>query len=589
MDRRCARTSESRCVSALLQVDDFTDLKPPMNQRTLKIFPMNLRLETRENGIDTSSPALTGTLSSTAGGGEGWGEEVPGSWVQVAMAYRRILPRSGVCLKLSLALLTCSAVAAETGFAPIPLTNASRTIALPPPTEKVPQAKVEPPKSQSGPNAFAPLPADHELASIWNDPDFSRRMIGSYGFASDAEPRMSPEEQVAYREKIVPLLRDDPTKAMAAIQAMVKPSASAVFDFTLGNLYFQNQDLTNAIKNFEAALAKFPDYRRAQKNLAFALVRDGKYEAAIKPLVRTISLGAADGKVFGLLGFAYMNQGRYASAEAAYGEALVFEPDNVDFKLGAVKCAIATANYDHALALLDEVIRLYPERDNLWTLQANIYIQKEQPAKAAISLEVLRRIGKATPQNLFLLGDLYMAQEARDLALSAYMEAIEKDGGQNLARALRPAQILVGRGAWDEARALFGKIRAAGNIGPEDELKLLKLESKVAMATGSGGEAIKVLEQIIQRNPLDGEALLLAGDYYSKNGEREKAEFRYETASKLEGFEADAFVKHAQLLVQTQKYAAAAELLHKAQKLKQRDNVQRYMEKVEQLARAGHS
>jgi tetratricopeptide (TPR) repeat protein len=442
----------------------------------------------------------------------------------------------------------------------------------------------------SAAHTFAPLSSDHELASIWNDPDFARRMVGSYGFASDAEPRMSPEEQLSYREKVVPLLRDDPRKAMSTLEGLAKPNASAVFDFTLGNLHFQGEDLTNAIKHFEVALAKFPDYRRAQKNLAFALVRAGRYEESIKPLTRTVALGGADGKTFGLLGFVYLNQQRFASAAAAYQQALVFEPENVDFKLGAVKCAIANAQYDHALALLDELIRQYPERENLWTLQANVYIQKEQPAKAAITLELLRRLGKATPQNLFLLGDLYLAQESADLALSAYLEAIDKEAGQSPARALRPAQILVSRGSWNEARTLFARMRSAATpLSGPDELKLLKLESKLAMATGSGEEAIKVLEQIIERNPLDGEALLLAGDYYARNDQREKAEFRFDTAAKLEGFEADAFVKHAQLLVQKQKYVQAAELLHKAQKVKPRDNVQRYLEKVEQLARSGRS
>jgi Flp pilus assembly protein TadD len=455
--------------------------------------------------------------------------------------------------------------------------------------------KLKPSPDTAGPastNAltFAPVPPGHELASIWNDPDFARRLIGSYGFASDAEPRMTPEEQVAYREKVVPALRDDPQKAMATLQGLVKPGASAVFDFTLGNLYFQNEDLTNAIRHFEAALARFPDYRRAQKNLAFALVRDGKYDAAIKPLTRTIALGGADAKVFGLLGFVYANQGRSASAEAAYGQALVFEPDNLDFRLGLIKCAVATGNYDHALTLLEELLKQYPEREGLWTLQANIYIQKEQPAKAAISLEMLRRLGKATPQNLYLLGDLYMSEEARDLALGAYLEALNKDNGQNPAKALRAAQILVSRSSWDEARQVFTRIRATGTkLSDEDQLKLLKLESKAAMASGAGAEAVQVLEKIIERNPLDGEALLLAGDYYARNEQKEKAGLRYETASKLQGFEADAFVKYAQLMVQSQKYPQAAELLHKAQKIKPRDNVQRYLEKVENLARSGRS
>lgn len=452
------------------------------------------------------------------------------------------------------------------------------------------KAKIDEPVKSEAPTTFATMPKDHELASLWNDPEFAKRLIGSYGFASDAEPRLSAEEQAVYRDKVVPLLREDPKKAIPILDGLVKPSASAVFDFTLGNIHFQNDNLTNAVKHFEAALSKFPDYRRAQKNLAFALVRAGNYQEAIAPLTRTVTLGGGDGKVFGLIGFAYMNQNRFASAEAAYGQALVFEPENIDFKLGAVKCAIGTANYDRALALLDELIKLHPERDSLWTLQANIYIQKEQPAKATTSLEILRRLGKAQPPSLYLLGDLYMSQEARDLALDAYMEAIEKDGGANPAKSLRAAQIVVSRAAWDDAKKLFGKIRgASAKLAEADELKLLKLESKVALATGGGSEAISVLEKIVDRNPLDGEALLLAGDYYAKNDQNEKAEFRYDTASKLTGFEAEAFVKRAQLLVKGKKYAQAAELLQKAQKARPRENVQRYLEKVEQMARAGRS
>jgi len=438
--------------------------------------------------------------------------------------------------------------------------------------------------------AFAPVPQESELAGIWNNPDFQKRLLGSYGFASDAEPRMSPEEVAIYRDKVVPLLRDDQKKAMSELQSLVKPGASAVFDFTLGNLYFQQEDLTNAVKHFQAAIAKFRDYRRAHKNLAFALVRDGKYSESLGPLVQTVALGGADGKVFGLLGFVYSSLGRHVSAEAAYRQALVFEPENLEFKLGLVKSSIGTANFDYALALIDELIKQYPERDSLWTLQANIYIQKEQPAKAAVSLEILRRTGKANAKALYQLGDLYMAQESRDLALDAYIAALEKDESQDTARALRAAQILVNRGAWDEAGKLFAKIRQTNNsLAGADELKLLKLESKTAMSTGSGGKAIETLEKIVQRDPLDGEALLLAGDYYAKNGEKEKAELRYQTAGGIQGFEADAFVKHAQLLVQSQKYAQAAELLKKAQKVKPRDNVQRYLEKVEQLARTAHS
>lgn len=129
----------------------------------------------------------------------------------------------------------------------------------------------------NAPVAFAPVPPDHELASLWNDPDFARRLVGSYGFLSDREPRLTPDEQAAYRDKVLPLLREDPKRAIPQLEALAKPGSSAVFDYTLGTVYFQNEDLTNAVARFEAALAKFPDFLRAQKNLALARVRGGDY------------------------------------------------------------------------------------------------------------------------------------------------------------------------------------------------------------------------------------------------------------------------------------------------------------------------
>ncbi len=436
-------------------------------------------------------------------------------------------------------------------------------------------------------SVFAPVTSTDPLASLWNDPDFQKRLLGSYGMKPDIEPRLTPEEQAVYRDKVVPALRGDPKAAIALLQDRAKPGASAQFDFALGNVHFQNDDLTNAIKSFEAAIEKFPDFLRAQKNLGFAFLRAGRYEDAVKPLTRTASLGGADGKLFGFLGYCYSNLGRQASAQGAYQQALLYEPDNLDFKLGLVKSAIALGSYDEALALLDEVIQLQPDRENLWTLQANVYVQKGQPEKAAIALELLRRLGKAGVPQLLLLGDLYLNQDARDLALGAYFEAVEKGAGENLPKALRAAEILASRSAFKEAGALLEKIQAGsgGALTGPDELKWLKLSAKVAMGAGDGARAIQILEEVAQKNPLDAEALILAGDYYAQNGQVEKAQFRYETASKLTGFEADAFVKQAQLLVTARKYEPALELLRKAQKVKPRDNVQRYLERVEQVAR----
>lgn len=441
-------------------------------------------------------------------------------------------------------------------------------------------------------SSFAPMAPDHPLAAVWNDAEFSRRLYGSYGFLSEAEPRMTPEEQLLYREQVVPLLTGDPKTAIPKLKAIVPAGASAVFDFTLATLHFQAEDFDRAIEGYELALSKFPDYRRAQRNLALVWIRTGKYREAIPPLLRTIALGGGDGRVYGLLGFAYMNQERPLAAEGAYKQALVFEPDNLDFRLGLVKCYLATAQYDPALALLDELLVEHPDREVLWTLQANVFIQKERPGEAAVTLEMLRRLGGATPNTLFLLGDLHLSNDNAVLALDAYQQALQSGEIDSSQRALRPLELLVNRGAWDAARDLIGHIRAASTDPlPDDvENRLLRQEVKMALASGADTDAIPILNQLLERNPLDGEALLLAGDYFGRTGDTERAVLRYEAAARIDGFEADAWVRHAQLLVQSRKYVQATELLRKAQKLQPRDSIQRYLERVEQAARsAGRS
>jgi tetratricopeptide (TPR) repeat protein len=85
---------------------------------------------------------------------------------------------------------------------------------------------------------------------------------------------------------------------------------------------------------------------------------------------------------------------------------------------------------------------------------------------------------------------------------------------------------------------------------------------------------------------LDGEALILLGQHSSRAGETEKAIFYYERAASLEEFEADAKVRHAQLLVKHGRYEEALPLLHRAQQLKPRDNLQDYLEQVERAAKS---
>jgi cytochrome c-type biogenesis protein CcmH/NrfG len=116
-------------------------------------------------------------------------------------------------------------------------------------------------------------------------------------------------------------------------------------------------------------------------------------------------------------------------------------------------------------------------------------------------------------------------------------------------------------------------------------LRFTRLRATVALSLGEEESAVKRLEELIQQDPLDGEALILLAGFYGRNGEGEKAELFYERAEQIKDHQVNALIEHAKYLVGQSEYAKAAGLLKQAQDLRPRENVARYLDQVERLAR----
>lgn len=440
--------------------------------------------------------------------------------------------------------------------------------------------------------AAAPAPSAasgerQEELDLFKDPAFRKQFLGSYGVLADYEPKVSPVERQEL-EKVLALMPTDPDAARAVAEAAAKPDASALIDFTLGNMYFQKDQPEPAADRYRLATAKFPSFRRAWKNLGLVSVRLGRHDEAIKALSRLIELGGGDGLSYGLLGYSYSATGQFVSAESAYRNAVLLQSDLLDWKLGLAQSLLKQRKYAETTSLCDELIERYPDRADFWLLQANAFIGLGQPLKAAEDFEMAARMGKATPQSLYTLGDIYANQSLYDLAGRAYARAIEAAPDQDLERPVRSVEILAQRDALPQSRLLLAKVREtfASTLDEAGRTRLLRLEARLAVADGQGGQAVESLEQIVAIDPLDGEALMLLGQHYGRANEIDRAIFYYERAESLEPFEADAKVRHAQLLVARSQYRDAVPLLKRAQELKPRDEVARYLEQVERIARA---
>jgi tetratricopeptide (TPR) repeat protein len=423
--------------------------------------------------------------------------------------------------------------------------------------------------------------------SIWNDPGFQKQFINSYIAETDIEPRVTEAER-GQMQKILDLISTDKmSEAAVMIEKARNDAASAVFDFTLANIYFQQEKLDDASAAYRIAVEKYPKFRRAWRNLGLIYVRQNNYEKALPALTRVVELGGGDAVTYGLLGFAYFSVGNSLSAESAYRMAILLDPTTMDWKMGLARSLFRQERFADAAALCGQLISDQPERADLWLLQANAFIGLNQPLKAAENYQLVDHLGKSTAESLNMLGDIYINEELYEMAVNTYISAMEKNPTGNAERAVRAAKVLIANGAIKETRKLIESIEQihGEHLESRNRKELLKLRARLAVAEGAGKEEVSVLEKIVEIDPLDGEALILLGQNCARSGDIEKAVFYYERAANIEQYEADAKVRHAQLLVGKGKYTEALPLLRRAQQIKPRDNIQKYIEQVERIAK----
>jgi tetratricopeptide (TPR) repeat protein len=427
-----------------------------------------------------------------------------------------------------------------------------------------------------------------DLAVIWNDPGFQKSFIGGYGVSADIEPRIA-QDDMALLELVRQLMADELPAAETLLKGSVRPEVSAVIDLTLGGVQFQQDKIDDALVNYRNAVAKFPNFRRAYRSIGLICTRKSQYEAAIAAFNKMIELGGADAYSYGLLGFCHSARGDYQPSEAAYRNALLLQPDNVEWRLGLTRSVFKQAKYEDAASLLDVLITNYPDKADFWLLQSHTYLGLKQPMKAAVNLEALDSIGKSTVDSLFTLGDIYVSEALPDMALSAYDRAIAKNPSQPVSRSIRAAEVLAARGGLLQSKTLLTHVKANWNdtLSDTDRRKVLKLQARLTMNSGSGdAETATVLEEVIALDPLDGEALMLLGQHYNRISQPDKAILYYERAARIDSFAANAKVKIAQVFVAQGRFTEALPLLRDAQSLKPRDDIARYIEQVERASKS---
>ena len=428
-------------------------------------------------------------------------------------------------------------------------------------------------------------PLDPDAVALLNSSTFKKQFMESYMAETEIEPRIDLEE-LAELEKIMGYMAAEKLdRAEKALQKMRrKASASAVFDLTIASLWFQQERLDEAEEALLIAIDKHAKFRRAWKNLAVIHFKRGDFAATIPPLTEVIKLGGADVVTYGMLGICYSNIEDSLAAETAFRMAILLDPSSIDWKRGLARSLFEQQRFGDAVALTDRLIAEYPERADFWVLQANAFIGLGQTMRAAQNYEMVDRLGKASVQSLTSLADIYINEKLFDMAVEAYTRAMRMEPEKgDPKRQIHAARVLTANGALDEARHLIAEIDDVygDRLEQGQQTELLWIRAKVALADEASDEEARVLEEIVRLDPLDGKALIQLAMHARRTEQPELAGIYYERAAAIEEFEAEAKLRHAQLLAAEGKYAEAMPLLKRAYDLNPQDSVQVFMKDVE--------
>lgn len=455
-----------------------------------------------------------------------------------------------------------------------------------------------------------PLKVSPEL---FRTPEFKERFVGSYGFLPEVEPKVDQEEarviaelaeilgQGRFKEAEGRLLQFIENRKNPVEGSEESKDVSAALLFTLGNLYYQNGRVADGEQAYKIAIKRFPEYRRAHKNLALLYARSDRLKDALPHLMKAIDLGENDHLTFGLLGHAMLSEDKALAAEAAFRQAYLMKPDEKDWKIGLAQALLAKEDWAQAAAMMQTLIDESPEDATMWLQQANCFIQMDQVMRAAENYEILRLKGLADESALNQLGDIYANQEQPLLALGAYLSAMKQSPEVKVSRSLRAAKYLLQLNAPREAARLISELRAkvGGAMEKDDQVTILLVESDIASADEDLDQASDLLSQALELSPADGDARVKLGQILLErsskaDGEVDMNELKTEARTQFliavddrdteVAYQAN--LRFAQLLVKDQQYLKALPKLEEAVRLKSgsKQSIEQYLRRVQRAA-----
>ena len=435
-------------------------------------------------------------------------------------------------------------------------------------------------------SAAEPLPLSQEY---WKDEGFLKSFNGSYRINAQIEPTVTSEERgllVSIQSLMAKGEREDALKKLLG-SPLSKTSAAVVFN--AGNIQFELGQMKEAEESYQQAIKRFPNFRRAHRNLGYVYARENDWEKAMPELEESIRLGDQDGATYGQLAYGRMQKEQYASALQAYRLAQVTQPESIDWKAGVAQCLQHLKRNEEALALIDEVIKVRPMEASYYLLQSSIHLSMDQSDAAITNLELVRRLGKLDAENHLLLATLHLRAGSAALARPLMFAALNQEQKPPTYTALNALEFVTQVRDWKLARDFANAIQKAYPEITEAKLKQQqqRLTALIDIDSGENPQrGSKTLESLVSKDPLDAPSLILLARYRISEKRYQEAEMLLQQSARVDGFAYESQVDLAKLYVATTRYRDAVSQLDKALKTRPNENLETYRAAIIDLAEA---
>jgi tetratricopeptide (TPR) repeat protein len=426
----------------------------------------------------------------------------------------------------------------------------------------------------------------------WKEPDFQARFLGRYGVNAYTEPQMDVENFNLY-ERVLTLMENKPA-AIADLERGLAELQSAGVEAS-GTLYFLLASLNDevgrkpeAIAHYISAIRAHPSFLRAYANLGFTLMENNEKDKALPVLLKAVELGANEAQVHGLIGYIYLQKELHASALTAFQWAMVFNPQNNQWRRGLLQSLIGLERFSDALGVAEEIVAFERSQPAAWTNLAGLLMRLECPDDAIVHLQTAHALGGAsydsqtTLARLFFNKGIYERGGEAILAAGALAQTKEQ-----LDELLSPS-LQLGRDARHALaeQLLAGLQTRAGEIPCElDPVPVGLIRGAALTDRGDFRAAEDILSPLAHATPENGDLQLALARLHAKSGRSTEAEARFEIAQTHPDLAYTAFFEHAQLVLRRGDVARALELLREAHALKAGPTLAEHIRRLEAYAR----